>query len=60
MEKITEIPSKEAIASKDAELLTNSDGKKYLYEKDSHFYGGDYLDEPPAEIHIDSSEDKKD
>ncbi len=58
MEKITEIPSEEAIASKDGEFLTNSEGKKYLYEKDGHFYGGDYLDEPPAEILIESSESK--
>ncbi len=29
------------------------DGKKYLYEKDGTFYGGDYMEEPPQELFID-------
>lgn len=34
-------------------LLENSEGKKYEYQKDGVYYGGDYLAELPAEIHID-------
>lgn len=36
----------------EAELLTNSDGKKYKYEKGGVYYGGDYLNEPPQEIDL--------
>lgn len=35
------------------ELQTNSDGKKYRYEKNGVYYGGDYLNELPEEINID-------
>lgn len=28
-------------------------GKKYKYEKDGQYYGGDFLDELPAEIDLD-------
>jgi hypothetical protein len=34
----------------DADLKTNADGKKYAYEKDGVFYGGDYLPEPPHDV----------
>lgn len=34
------------------EFKTTPDGKKYLYEKDGTFYGGDFLAEPPQEIHF--------
>lgn len=33
------------------EFKFTPDGKKYLYEKDGTFYGGDFLAEPPQEIH---------
>jgi len=32
------------------EFQVNEEGKKYKYEKGGVFYGGEYLDEPPAEI----------
>jgi len=32
------------------ELKVNTEGKKYEYEKNGTYYGGDYLPEPPAEI----------
>ena len=34
------------------ELKTDEEGKQYLYEKDGVRYGGDYLNEPPAEINL--------
>lgn len=34
-------------------LKTNAEGKKYSYEKDGVYYGGDYLSEPPQEIDLD-------
>ncbi len=36
------------------EFKTNDQGKKYEYEKNGTFYGGDYLAELPAEIYIDT------
>jgi hypothetical protein len=33
----------------------NSQGKKYEFEKNGTYYGGDYLQEPPQEINIDTS-----
>ncbi len=33
-------------------LKTSPDGKKYEYEKNGIFYGGDYLQEPPQEINL--------
>lgn len=35
-------------------LKENAEGKKYEYEKDGVYYGGDYLQEPPQEIHIEA------
>lgn len=33
----------------------NSQGKKYEFEKNGTYYGGDYLQEPPQEINLDTS-----
>lgn len=33
-------------------LKVNSQGKKYEYEKNGTYYGGDYLPEPPEELRI--------
>lgn len=37
------------------ELKENTEGKKYLLEKDGVFYGGDYLNELPGEITMDEN-----
>ncbi len=34
------------------ELKTNPEGKKYEYEKNGTYYGGDYMPEPPQEINL--------
>lgn len=39
------------------ELKTNAEGKKYEYEKNGSYYGGDYLPEPPEEIILNITED---
>lgn len=46
-------PIPEEIIVPETVLQTNSDGKKYEYEKDGRYYGGDYIQEPPTEIHLD-------
>ncbi len=38
--------------SSEKNLKVNSEGKKYEYEKDGVYYGGDYLAEPPQELNI--------
>lgn len=35
------------------EFVVDSEGKKYLYEVNGVKFGGDYLDEVPAEISLD-------
>lgn len=48
MEGFNNLPKE--VKFEEKELKTNSDGKKYKYEKDGIYYGGDYLNEPPQEI----------
>ncbi len=42
----------EEIKVEETDLRINSEGKKYEYEKEGVFYGGDYLPEPPEEIDL--------
>lgn len=43
----------EEIIIPEEKFLLDSEGKKYLYEKEGVKYGGDFLSEPPQEIDLD-------
>ncbi len=43
-------PPEEIEIDTNPEPKVNKEGKKYQYEKDGVYYGGDYLPEPPSEI----------
>ena len=47
-----ELPEEIIINPNDFELKENAEGKKYQYEKEGVYYGGDYLNEPPVEVDI--------
>ncbi|MDQ5954832.1 MAG: hypothetical protein QG583_760 [Patescibacteria group bacterium] len=45
------LPNK--VEVREADIKLNSEGKKYKYEKDGVFYGGDYLAETSDEVNLD-------
>jgi hypothetical protein len=45
-------PEEIKVSPETLEFKTNAEGKKYSYEKDGQYYGGDYLPEAPSEIDI--------